>query len=491
MAKKEFPFFNICKPLLYLNFLLLLFFLGFLASTPARADIIYGSDDSTRSIIYEINTDNGDYVSAGRLAFGTSAIAQNPIDGQVYHLEKKSNGRLAKWNPVTKNNTIIGNTGNSAVFIKMAFKTDGTLYAMGSSDNRLFTIDPNTGAATSIGSVSGIQGSWGDIAFSQNDTMYLIDNSNTRLYAVNYSTLTATLIGTVGFSYQAGLVYSGGRLYSAYRDFISIDPSTGAGIRIRDFPRSVRITDLTTKDPLVADIAVSKSVNPADTAAGGIVTYNISINNTGDADGYVTLISDVLPTGFSYIPGSSSGITTEDPTINGQVLEWNGTYSVPRISGSATLTFQAKAGFASGTYLNNLTVSGLNFNTVSTGDTAPVTVTAPVINLIKQVDRPLGNPGEELTYSVYFHNQGDGTAYNLIIFDTVPPNTSYVPGSLRLGAADSSYETADPRTDDPDSDEGEVNGSNIIFTINTVSQDDGIPASGTDEGKIYFKVKID
>jgi len=35
-----------------------------------------------------------------------------------------------------------------------------------------------------------------------------------------------------------------------------------------------------------------------------------------------------------------------------------------------------------------------------------------------------------------------------------------------------------------------VSGASVIFTITTVAGDDGVANAGTDEGKVYFKVKI-
>ena len=40
-------------------------------------------------------------------------------------------------------------------------------------------------------------------------------------------------------------------------------------------------------------------------------------------------ITDMLPQGFSYIAGSSTGATTANPTVGGQTLTWNGPFTVP------------------------------------------------------------------------------------------------------------------------------------------------------------------
>jgi hypothetical protein len=66
-----------------------------------------------------------------------------------------------------------------------------------------------------------------------------------------------------------------------------------------------------------------------------------------------------------------------------------------------------------------------------------------------------------------------------------------VTGSLRIGNAASTYATANPLTDAADADAGQSGGAGVIFTIGAVAADDGVANSGSDEGKVYFKVRID
>ncbi|MHC5074506.1 MAG: hypothetical protein ACYTFE_06750, partial [Planctomycetota bacterium] len=117
-----------------------------------------------------------------------------------------------------------------------------------------------------------------------------------------------------------------------------------------------------------------------------------------------------------------------------------------------------------GTHYNNVTVSGSNFALISTGDTAPVRVTAPLMNLTKTANQSSGKPGEEIIYSVHYRNLGDGSAQTLVIMDTIPLSTSFVSGSMQLGSAGSPYD--DPGntmlTDVGGDDAGEINNNNVI-----------------------------
>jgi uncharacterized repeat protein (TIGR01451 family) len=115
----------------------------------------------------------------------------------------------------------------------------------------------------------------------------------------------------------------------------------------------------------------------------------------------------------------------------------------------------------------------------------------PVISLVKGTDPETAIPGQEILYSVYYHNSGTGAASNLIIVDQIPLFTTYVTETMRIGPASSTYDTAISLSDAAGDDGGQLSGNSVIFTINSVAANDGIENSGSDEGILYFKVKID
>ncbi|MBF0118989.1 MAG: DUF11 domain-containing protein [Desulfobacterales bacterium] len=252
-------------------------------------------------------------------------------------------------------------------------------------------------------------------------------------------------------------------------------------------------TDTVKTEP---NISVQKSVSPSSVTSSATVHYTITIKESSGCDnGKISLIKDVLPDGFSYVLGSTSGITTNNPQITGQNLSWNGQWTVAA-GGQVVLSFDATASQVSGTHFNTVIVNGDNFNSVSTGSTAPVKVIAPLIELIKSTDKENSKPGEEVIYSIHYHNIGDATSYTIIICDTIPSFTTYITSSMKAGASNSTYETVDniSLTDTPDDDQGNINakieGDNITFTIKTLNPNDAKDNSGNDEGTLYFKIRI-
>lgn len=84
--------------------------------------------------------------------------------------------------------------------------------------------------------------------------------------------------------------------------------------------------------------------------AGSVVTYRVVVLNTNDLVIGLRSIVDTLPAGFSYVPGSTTGITNLDPTVVGQVLTW--TVPTQLSSGGVALEFDVRVPLTPGTYLN-------------------------------------------------------------------------------------------------------------------------------------------
>ena len=124
--------------------------------------------------------------------------------------------------------------------------------------------------------------------------------------------------------------------------------------------------------------SLTKTAQLATTTAGGPDGYTITITNSDPAAVTLTSITDHLPAGFSYSAGTTSGVTTTDPTVNGQDVTWTGTFTVPAAS-TATLTFGVTVSTVPGTYTNNADGTSASAIVTGTGDTAPVTVTPIII----------------------------------------------------------------------------------------------------------------
>ena len=101
-------------------------------------------------------------------------------------------------------------------------------------------------------------------------------------------------------------------------------------------------------------IMVAKTSDPEVIALNQLTTvaYTISLTNNETFTQRIDEIEDLLPAGFTYISGSSSGLTTNNPIIDDpassltpgadgrEVLTWGGVFTFAGLS-TTTLTFQA------------------------------------------------------------------------------------------------------------------------------------------------------
>ena len=101
-------------------------------------------------------------------------------------------------------------------------------------------------------------------------------------------------------------------------------------------------------------ITITKSNNSSGgILAGTTVTYTINLKNDGNVYIYDIDITDILPGGFMYVAGTTTGVTTNDPVIVGGTLTWNDVGDLD-IGELLTISYQAKVGvdISNGTYTN-------------------------------------------------------------------------------------------------------------------------------------------
>ena len=137
---------------------------------------------------------------------------------------------------------------------------------------------------------------------------------------------------------------------------------------------SATYSHLTSFSPTgVGSAFITKTAEHDTVPAGATDSYTITIHNPTGTPLTVTSITDHLPSGFGYVAGSTTGLTTNDPSVNGQDLTWTGSFAVPAL-GTATLTLGVVVPGVPGTYTNGVdAVGSLPITGVQT--TAPITVT--------------------------------------------------------------------------------------------------------------------
>lgn len=97
-------------------------------------------------------------------------------------------------------------------------------------------------------------------------------------------------------------------------------------------------------------------------------------------------------------------------------------------------------------------------STVTDTSTFTTNVQAASLNLSKSASPAAAKPGEIITYAIAGSNSGAGFAYNVRAIDTIPANTTFVPGSMKAGPIGGTYAAAFPMTDANDAE-------NLTYTV--------------------------
>jgi uncharacterized repeat protein (TIGR01451 family) len=176
---------------------------------------------------------------------------------------------------------------------------------------------------------------------------------------------------------------------------------------------------------------IEKSAEPSPVEAGGLLTYTLTVTNTGIVSATGVVVTDAVPANTTY---QSCGPAPCGEA--GGVVSW--TLGVLDIGVSRVLTMlvQVDSPLPNGTVLTNTAwVTSTEGLTDTDTVTTPVT-SAPVLNLVKSSTDANGaplRPGDRITYTLVVSNTGNETATLVTVSDTVPAHTTYVPGSIAGG----------------------------------------------------------
>ena len=213
-------------------------------------------------------------------------------------------------------------------------------------------------------------------------------------------------------------------------------------------------------------IQTSKSVAPESAPVDTLTTftYTVIAENRDNEQENLRKIYDVLPSGFSYLLGSTTGVTNDDPTVtlvenpsggaDLQQLVWNlASMGITLTPGdSRTLVFEAQANAPEGTYCNEAWVSPGDEKT-STGLTAMVIVGFPAstqctgeavsLSSVAELGFAPGDSETVYPYTLSIENTGTDVLELTQVRDLLPSGSDYKGSSTTgdLASADPTITT--------------------------------------------------
>ncbi|MDG1409606.1 MAG: DUF11 domain-containing protein [Acidimicrobiales bacterium] len=241
-------------------------------------------------------------------------------------------------------------------------------------------------------------------------------------------------------------------------------------------------------------VALQKT-GPAYATTNEVVTYDIVVTNITNETLHNVVLTDVHDEDFTYTSaqhhdGSSyvDSTSTTPSSWTTNPVAGTGSYS----GGSSTYTWPTMESLAPGeTRLFRLIGTApdpekdvfINTATVDTDETSPIDSvwstnmgSVTDLSVVKTVTPETVAPGDTVTYTVTFTNDGDADAENLTFIDTLDPNFSYVLGTTAVDGTPAS----DPLVPEWTWDLGTlVANDSLVLTF------DALVAVGTPQGACY------
>ncbi|MCM2371204.1 SpaA isopeptide-forming pilin-related protein [Aporhodopirellula aestuarii] len=186
----------------------------------------------------------------------------------------------------------------------------------------------------------------------------------------------------------------------------------------------------------VIDLVLTKSSTPNRPSVGSEITFTLQLQNTGPDDASGVQVRDTLPNGFQFLSSSPSAAFENSTGI------WN----VETLAAGASTQLEIRGTVESSEAFTNLAevIAADQFDRDSTPDNgfdnneddfASVTITPANadLSLTKTVNDSTPNVGEDVIFTLTIRNDGNDSAANIEVLDSLPSGLTNIRSSTATG----------------------------------------------------------
>lgn len=167
---------------------------------------------------------------------------------------------------------------------------------------------------------------------------------------------------------------------------------------------------------------ILKSAEPTPTVGiGGLLTYTLVYSNDGHMVATGVVVTDILD---ANVVLDSAGPAPD--SIAGQMLRWLLPPLLPGVQGQISVVVRVLDTVADNTTLINVAEVGCEQGQVAHSGGVTTIVHAPDIAVSKFVSPSVARPGDWVTYTLVFSNQGGAAAAQVLITDVLPVSLTLV-----------------------------------------------------------------
>ncbi len=182
-------------------------------------------------------------------------------------------------------------------------------------------------------------------------------------------------------------------------------------------------------------LTLTKANNPTgEVKPGDTIKYTLCYANTGNGNATSVVLKDMIPAFTTYVAGSAVPAAVYDAA--GRTLTWNLGAVGPDANACATFDVKVDMTIPGVTEVNQgWTVRNIAHLDSVEKPRLTATTTNPLNATVKltltKANHPTGEvkPGETITYTLCYANNGTANATGVVLSDVIPVNTTYVAGS--------------------------------------------------------------
>ena len=183
----------------------------------------------------------------------------------------------------------------------------------------------------------------------------------------------------------------------------------------------------------LADLSLTRrSINNPTPNVGDSVSYTVNLANNGPSPATNVQVTDLLPSGLSFVSATPSQGTYSSST---------GLWTVGTVTTTASPTLVIQATVASASPLTNVaSVTHSDQADPNTGNNSASATDTPQqanLGLAKTVSNPTPNVGDTVKFTVVLTNTGPNTATNAQVTDKLPAGLSFVSATPSQGTYNS------------------------------------------------------
>ncbi len=172
-------------------------------------------------------------------------------------------------------------------------------------------------------------------------------------------------------------------------------------------------------------LVLAKSAAVTTTVPGALLTYTLTLTNTGNQAAVGVRLTDTLPAAVTFVAASHAGTESAPGHVTWPAFDLPGGLSVSRV-----LTVAVKPTLPAGVeWLINAAQAADQQGDAATAQHATFVTATPALALAKSDDRLVVGPGQTLTYRLVITNTGNRTATGVRLSDALPAEVAFVAAS--------------------------------------------------------------